>query len=218
MTALTFPISSAVFWAALPISELRFDAPEQVEISQTAQGEVMSADVGPMLWTGEVTLGKMTHAETAQVQVMLDLLRPAGRAFYAFDSRRRYPASSPNGAALSGFSPTLVAAPVGSRELQLDNLPSNFVLTRGDYLCFDYGGGRRALHQVVPETVQADSVGLTPLFEVTPMPRSGVVLGATVRLTNATCKCRIVPGSVDKGRSFRTMTTGMSFRFQQTLG
>ena len=86
-------------------------------------------------------------------------------------------------------------------------LPAWYVLTRGDYLAFDYGSpSRRALHKVVSLTVQASAGGVTPVFEVTPLIRPGALVGAVVTLVRASCKARIMPGSVSKGASFRTLS------------
>ena len=97
--AYSFPLSVTDFMRALPIAEISFDAPEQIEVNQTAGGEIITGDLGPMLWQGDVRLGTMTHAEASHADVMLDLLRPAGRMFYAYDTRRPAPLADPAGLA-----------------------------------------------------------------------------------------------------------------------
>lgn len=216
--AMTFPLSVTDFMRALPVAEISFDTPEQVEVNQTAGGEIITADLAPMLWQGEVRLGTMTHVEASHADVMLDLLRPAGRMFYAYDTRRPAPLADPSGLILGSTVPTIGSLIAGNREMTLEDLPSWYVLSRGDYLAFDYGSpSRRALHKVVTLQVQADASGVTPSFEVTPMIRPGATVGASVTLVRAACLARLVPNTVSKGQSIRTITRDASFRFIQSL-
>lgn len=216
--AYSFPLSVTDFMRALPIAEISFDTPEQVEVNQTAGGEIITADLAPMLWQGEVRLGTMTHVEASHADVMLDLLRPAGRMFYAYDTRRPAPLADPAGLILGATVPTIASLISGNRELTLAGLPAWYVLSRGDYLAFDYGSpARRALHKVVTEQVQAGSTGTTGAIEVTPMIRPGASIGASVTLVRASCLARLVPNTVSKGQSIRTITRDASFRFIQSL-
>lgn len=216
--AYSFPLSVADFMRALPIAEINFDTPEQVEVNQTAGGEIITGDLGPMLWQGDVRLGTMTHAEASHADVMLDLLRPAGRMFYAYDTRRPAPLADPAGLILGATVPTIDSLISGNREMTLAGLPAWYVLSRGDYLAFDYGSpSRRALHKVASEQVQASSAGLTPAFEVTPLLRPGATVGAAVTLIRPACLARIVPNTISKGQSIRTITRDAAFRFIQSL-
>ncbi|MDZ4094523.1 MAG: hypothetical protein U1D35_06385 [Paracoccaceae bacterium] len=212
-----FPLPIDVFFSTLLISEVHFDAPAQVVTSQTGGGEQLTADIGPALWSGEVILGRMTASEAANATAMIDLLGPAGRSFHAYDPRRPFPASDPGGIILGAATPSIFSIPAGGREMRIQGLPSGYVLGRGDYLAFDYGAGRRALHRVVSASVVAAG-GTTPVFEVHPMLRAGASVGAAVTLIRPACKAVLVAGSVNAGTSRRTITDGMSFRFQQTLG
>lgn len=217
--ATTFPLDTATCWDRWKIEEITFDAPEQVESSQTAGGEILSAELAPMLWSGSIKLGDMTQIEAAENEMLLDLLRPAGRTAYAYDTRRPGPLNDLSGALLGAATPVIYS--IGSaRELRLSGLPSGYVLTRGDYLSFDYGSApvRRALHRIVPATVIVPVTGITGPFEVTPPLRYGASAGAAVSLIKPACKVRLVPGSVSKGLTSKTITTGMSFKFIQTLG
>lgn len=217
--ALPFPLATWNFFDLLKVQQMRMDIPEQVEINQTGGGEILRADLAPMLWRGEVRLGPQTRKEAADPEVLLDLLRPAGRSFYAYDTRRPSPLLDPRGLLLGGNTPTIYSLIPGGREMQLAGLPSSYVLSRGDYLAFDYGTNpiRRALHRVVNPTVSAAATGITPAFEVTPPLRAGANAGATVTLIKASCKAVLLPGSVDKGTSLRVITRDMVFQFQQTL-
>lgn len=215
MTRLTFPLPLDTFFGGLLISEITLDAPAQVEVNQTAGGEQMAAEVGPQLWTGTVTLGKMTRAEAAMPDVLLDVLRRPQATFLAFDTRRPAPVADPLGTILGASVPLISALTNG--ELRLSGLPAGYVLSRGDYLSWSYNGGRIALHRVVEVPVVASGTGVTNSFEVTPPIRAGSVVNTPVTLHRAACIAKLRPGTVQKGVSRRTITEGMSFEFIQTL-
>lgn len=214
--ALTFPLTIAQFFNLLPIEQITFDSPEQNEISQTGKGEMMVAELAPMLWAGEVRLGPMTNTESASLETLLDVLRPAGRTFYAYDPRRRFPIADPTGSILGAANPVIATLP-NTREMTISGLPANYVLTAGDYLAFTYNGTRRALHRMVTSAT-ASAGGVTPVFEVTPAIRAGAAVAAAVTLIRPSCKALLMPGSVSKGTSRQLITRDVTFRFQQTLG
>lgn len=214
--AYTFPLTIAQFMAYLPIAEIVFHPPAQQQIIRTAGGEVFASELGPMLWQGRITLGRMVGAEARDPDVLLDLLAPAGRSFWAYDTRYPGPQMDPTGAILGSATPSIHTLVSNNREMRLQGLPSGYVLKRGDYLSFDYGG-RRALHRVASTSVTTAGTGITPNFEVSPMIRPGAVVGAAVTLVKASCKARLIPGQTDKGAMKSTITDGMSFQFIQTL-
>lgn len=216
--AYSFPLSATEFVGLLGIQQIKLDAPPQIEANQTGGGELISADLAPALWTGEVRLGVMTIREAADPEAFLDILRPTGRSFYAYDTRRPAPLLDPTGSVLGVAVPTIHTLVAGGRDMRLAGLPVGYELRRGDYLAFDYGSApiRRALHRVVSVNAVMGAT-FTGIFEVTPMLRPGAVTGAQVTLIKAACKAVLVPGSVDKGSSFRTTSRDMMFRFQQTL-
>lgn len=218
--ALTFPLSRADFFDRLPISSLQFDPPEAVELSQTGGGVQLTANLGPRLWRGEVTLGRLTYAEAAAVGVRIDVLREAGRAFMAYDARRPFPGFDPTGTILGAATPTIHALNGNNRELQLAGLPAGYRLQAGDHLSFAYGANPVCfgLHRVVDDLVTAAGTGVTPSFEVMPHIRPGAVVGAQVTLVRAYCKAILISGSVNKGVARRNIEEGTTFSFIQTLG
>lgn len=214
---LTFPLSAAQFMQTLLIEELTFDDPVNVEVNVTGGGEIMRSQLAPQLWVGEARMGIMTRREAASPDVLLSVLRREGATFFAYDTRRAFPQADPTGAIL-GASAVTVASNPNPREITLAGLPAGYVLTRGDYIAWDYGSPtvRRALHRVVDATVTANGTGTTPLFEVSPFVRPGAITGNAM-LIRAACKAVILPDGVSKGSTRRTINTGMSFRLQQTL-
>ncbi len=213
---MTFPLVPGEFWARLPIATMSLDADTPVEFSRTAAGRAWTSDLGDPLYVGKVTLGRMTEAERRDVEVLLDILRPAARPFYAYDSRGRWPKADPRGRILGTAAPIIASIP-SARELTLSGLPARYLLSRGDYLAFDLSGGRRALHHVVDAVVTASSAGVTPAFEVFPPLQASAAPGAAVTLVDAACKAILKPGGVTKGTSRHTITEGATFEFIQTL-
>jgi hypothetical protein len=113
--------------------------------------------------------------------------------------------------------PVIASLSVDMRELALSGLPAGYRLTRGDYLGFAYGGGRRALHRVASELVTANGAGVTPLFEVSTLIQPGAMLGAAVQLIRAAIPVLRIPGTVKSGSTRHSLTEGFTFQFVQTL-
>ena len=218
--ALSFPLDVSVGWNVISarISRGSYDLPEQVEMSQTGAGEVLQADLGPMLWRADVQFGALMTHESAPIEGLMDALRLGGRTIYVYDHRRPWPLLDPAGAVLGSSSVVISALHANSRDIRLSGLPSGYRLSSGDYLAFDYAGTRRALHRVVPSLVTTPGTGITPLFEVVPAIRPGAAIGAAVTLVKAAFKAVTVPNSINKGQTSMTVTTGMSMRLIQTTG
>lgn len=213
---ISFPVAPAEFWNLLPIMALTFDAPPVVSWSRAANGQAWSVDIGDALFTGTVTLGKMTESERAGIEPVIDVLRHGGRTFYASDRRKCGPAADPFGRVLAGAAPTILALP-SQREIALTGLPARYVLKRGDYLAFDRPDGARALHLVVEALVVADAAGVTAAFEVTPPIPPGAATGVAVTLVAPTCKAMFIPASVIKATSHHTIASDATFQFVQSL-
>lgn len=212
----SYPLN-ADWFARLGISSMSLDPQESVISDMTGRGEALSTDVAPVLWRGEVSLGRLQPEEAAQAQAFFDLIRRAGALFWAYDIRRPTPYLDPGGVMLGTSTPIIAALPPGNREIALAGLPAGYALVQGDYLAFGYGGGQRALHRVAEPLVVADSSGLTPAFELTTLIEPGATLGSAVGLRRAAIPCMRVPGSMSSGSTQSTITEGMSFQFVQTL-
>ncbi|WP_323041581.1 hypothetical protein [Gemmobacter sp.] len=216
--ALTFPLSTTQFMDLLPIKEMTFELSEAMETDETGGGEILTADLGARLWQGEIVLGDMTPDEADTALALIDLLRRAGGSFMVHDRARPWPRSDWKGAALATFSPTIYALNAAPRELRIAGLPVGYVLRPRDALAFSYGSNptRFALHRLVG-SVTANASGIVPQTEVVPNIRPGATVGAAVQLIKPACKAVIVPGSYQPGRRKARLTTGASFRWQQTL-
>ena len=219
MVALTYPLPLATFADSLLVMQNSFTLPEQVQMSRTAGGEQLSSDVGERLWTGKIALGRMTRAEAGRPEVLIDLIRQAGRSFLMYDRYRTNPLLDPLGTILGAASVSILAIGGDVRELSLTGLPVGYTLSAGDYLSFAYGSApvRQALHRVVNATVVANGLGQTALFEVTPALRPGAAAAAPVQLKKAFCKAVAVYGSIEEAQRYSTMTEGLAFSWVQSL-
>ena len=215
--ALIYPLSRANFMDILPIAEHSHFLPDSLEANRTGAGEQLTADLGDRLWQGKIAMGRLMRTEAGRPEVLIDLLRQAGRSFLVHDTRRPWPLLDPTGAIFGASTPTIHTLSADPRELRITGLPASYVLSPGDILGFQYGSSpvRFAQHRVVTTTTAV--AGLTPLFEVTPHIRSGALVGAQIVLFKAACKAVILPGSVEVGVSRRTITEGISFSYVQSL-
>lgn len=218
--ALTYPLSTANFMDLLPVQSFTFTLPEQVIQSRTGQGEQLTADVAERLWTGKITLGRLKRNEAARPEVLIELIRQAGRSFMVYDLHRENPLTDPFGTILGASAVTILALGGDARELSLTGLPAGYTLSAGDHLSFSYthlAVTRQALHRVVTPTVTANGAGQTALFEVVPAIRQGAVAGAAVTLKKPSCKAVAVAGSIEEAIRTRTMSEGLSFDWVQSL-
>lgn len=213
----SYPLSAVDWFGLLPISIMSLDPVENVVTDMNGRGEWLTDDVAPMLWRGEVTLGRMLSAEAAHASVMMDLIRPAGALFWAYDLRRPTPAADPGGVMLGTATPVVAGLPAQGRDLRLSGLPAGYVLRRGDYLGWSYDGGRQALHRIATDQVIADANGLTPIFEVTTLILPGLVLATPVQLIRPAVPMMREPGAISTGQARAQITEGFTFRFAQTL-
>ncbi|PKP85818.1 MAG: hypothetical protein CVT80_00275 [Alphaproteobacteria bacterium HGW-Alphaproteobacteria-2] len=219
MSAAVFPLPLAAFQDRLLLTDAVFDLPEQVAISGTGGGEILSARVGPDLWTGEMIFGRILAEELRAQKALVNLVRNGG-SFMIADPKRRFPLADPGGLILGGALPVIGALDAGdARMIGLAGLPAGYALSTGDLLAFEYlsSPARFALHEVSNGPVVADGAGATALFEVRPHLRPGAVPGAAVALRSPACKAIVVPGSVQPGRARATVTDGLALRWLQTL-
>lgn len=218
MALLTFPLTLDEFYHLLPVGVAKLAPGEALEINETGSGEILTADTGTALWSGQLDMGTMTHAEAAAVAPLLNLLRRSGSSFLVSDPTRPWPRLDPMGAFLGTATPVIRAVGASLRELSVQGLPAGYPLSRGDLISFSYGASptRHALHELVGSAV-ADGAGETGMIEVNPPLRPGAVAGLGLQLLWPRCKARLLPGSAETGTSRHRITSEMSFRWTQTL-
>lgn len=188
----------------LSISGVEFDAPPRQETSGQTGGAVRVRDLGDPIWKMTADCSTLLVDQVTAIQAVIGGMGGAAGTFWAWDPKRQGPLADPSGAILGASVARVNSLGSGdARQVSLRGLPAGYVLSRGDYLSWDYtnpvsGSASVALHQVVPATVTANGSGVTSLFQVHPPVRPGVVvgaLGAVVRLVRAYAEFRIKPGS-----------------------
>ncbi|KPQ06202.1 MAG: hypothetical protein HLUCCA12_12190 [Rhodobacteraceae bacterium HLUCCA12] len=210
-------MTDTTFFAGLQISAIRWWLNEPVEINRLGDGSILKGSLGAALWRGEATIAKRHHRDLAAMEARIARLQRPGQTFLAFDPRYNGPRADPGGVVLGANTPVLHTLAANNREIRISGLPSGYVISDGDLVGWQYGTNPviHALHQVVAGAT-ASSGGLTPLIEVTPFVRPGVVPGSTqVALVRPTIKA--VLESADYGHGVRVFTQGATLRFIQTL-
>lgn len=212
----TFPMPLAEFWSPLRVASLSLSLPAAAEISRTAGGEIIVAELGARLWSARVTLAPIGIESAAALQVKLRLLPRAGASLFVSPRIRDCPARDPNGV-IAASNVTIASLPAGNQTLSLAGLPAGYALSAGDYLAFNYGNPAiQAFHQMVGDA-RADAAGIVPAFEIVPQLRPGATIGASVTLVKPAFKALLIPGSLNEGVMQRTRLAGVTFDLIQTL-
>ena len=212
----SFPMPLAEFWSPLRVASLSLSLPAAAEISRTAGGEIIVAELGARLWTARVTLAPIGIADAAALQVKLRLLQRAGATLFVSPRIGDHPARDPNGV-IAASNVTIADLPVGNQTMSLVGLPSGYALSAGDYLAFNYGNPAiQAFHQLVGDA-RADAAGIVPAFEIVPQLRPGAIVGASVTLVKPAFRALMLPGSLNEGALQRTRLSGVTFDLIQTL-
>jgi len=213
---LTSPLSSSEFFAALPVKSVTFRLGSNVTFSENEAGEVIPHGRGVRLWQGEVFLDKDVHEDAAAIEALISYIEEVGGSFMLYDPRVRGPFHDQSGSVLGAMNPRLSAVESNMSQINLDQLPAGYVLSRGDYVGFAYGANptRHALHRVVNPKV-ANGSGLISGLQVVPKIREGVEPSTAVTLLQPVCKAVLLEAEYGTGRSI--LSDGGVLRWQQTL-
>jgi len=208
--------TDTTFFDCLPYASTSFSLSEPVQTARLGDGSIIKGSLGAALWRGEMRLHAAKHPNLAETEARLAKLMRPGQFFLAYDSRFNGPAADVGGVILGSSTPVIHTVAANNREMRVSGLPSGYVLTAGDYIGWQYGSpARYGLHRLVTGAT-ASGAGLTPLFEVAPFIRPGVVVGSTaVVLVRPPIKA--VLESSDYGSGAPRITQGASLRFIQTL-
>jgi hypothetical protein len=210
--AITFP--RADVFTSIEFAEQKWRLVSRQELSRQANGVTRGKDFGSALWFAEWRTVNLKNMDSVEAEAILNSLDGTVNGFYAHDLRRPYPASDPDGSFTD--SGEIHSVGLDLKSLKLKSLPNGFVLTRGDYLAFDYGAGpSRALHQVM-EATTADGGGTTAFFEVRPHIRPGAEADIAVTLKKPSALMRLDPGSLDQVAG-GTWFGNVTFRAFQSL-
>lgn len=201
---------------ALPVSSATFIPAWGQETSGEGSGILRVKDLRPALWRARIACAAATRVEALQVLALIGAMGGALGTFYAWKPSAAYPQSDPGGTTLGGSAVQIGSINADQLRLSLKGLPAGYVLTRGDFLAFDYGARpSRALHQVVPPMAIANGAGVTPEFQVHPPIRGGASVNAAVALVRPAAEMRLVPGTFDLSES--AVRNGLSLEAIQVL-
>ena len=195
--ALTYPITD--LFDGRKIADQKFPLIQRQELSRQANGATRGKDLGSALWRTDIVMQAMRFDDALDFEAMLNSLDGVINEFEIGDFRRKYPRRHADGSFVD--SGLLNAVGANNDNLAIDSLPAGLVLSRGDYLSFDYGAGpSRALHQVM-NSVQADAAGLAVDVYVRPHIRTGATIGAAVTLRIPTALMSMEPKSISSVQS-----------------
>jgi hypothetical protein len=208
--SLSFPLVD--LQSFVPIASQSFLLISRQELSRQANGITIGKDFGSAIWMPEFSTDVVNNDDAVAYEAKLNSLDGVINMFAAGDLRRRYPRAYPTG----NFNDTGVLASVNAnnKALAISGLDPSFVLSIGDYLSFDYSGGR-ALHQVV-EAATADGSGATTQFEVRPHIRAGYTVSTPITLKKPQGYFILMPGSI-QAKSNGPVTSVVSFKAVQFL-
>lgn len=214
--ALVYPLSFATFMDQLNVQSVKWRLERFDELSGLENGQTLGAERSSPLWSADVVLSTMTHAEAARVQALVEAMEGVIHTFYLYAPQLTGPILDPDGTALGASVPRLNTVNANNKSIRLDSLPATYKLSVGDLLSFDYNSGNsRALHRVVEASTAV--AGVTPLFEVRPHLRPGWTINSVVTLVKASTAVFITPGSFDPGTATTTVTKGMAFKVMQRV-
>lgn len=196
---------------SVDFTDQTFKLIERQEYSRSANGVTYGKSMGSSLWQGRWVTAPLYHDDALDYEAILRSLDGVIGTFYGHDLRRPYPRAHADG--VFADDAEIAALGVDGKSMALDGLSAGFILSRGDYLAFDYGSAR-ALHQAM-ESVVADGTGTTPSFEVRPHIRQGATLGAGVTLKRPSAIFALLPGTLETTVS--GMTSSVSFEAIQVI-
>jgi hypothetical protein len=198
--AITYPLAAADFW-----ERLRFAAPAPVFVAQhnrkqsvSGGGDIMSTMYGRPKWSVAVTLagGRVNRNLVEEADIMHVASRDG--TILAYDIRRPYPASDPDGWKLGNKVVTVLSKGSDNRSLALEGLRADFIVTKGDKYSVLYDTDKRFLFEVM-ETNQSDDTGETAEFEVWPYLPDALAVADVVTMRKACGKFKLVAGSYRPG-------------------
>lgn len=167
---------------------------DRMQVDHSTRGGVFdSADIGPALWRAEFATARLSKAQAGEWLSVLRSLRGSQKFIKLWDPLYPFPTAYPDGwgtlqkAGGGAFTGQAVLDAVGANNdtVTLSGLPDGFQLQPGDFLAFDYDGGRRALHEIM-ETAVANASGIGT-WTVEPFVRPGWLAATPVDLEKPWC-------------------------------
>jgi len=191
MSAIIFPLTD--MFATIGIADQVFDLVSRQELGgRQANGVTQGIDFGSALWLATYTTENLRNDDAVDYEAMLRSLDGVIGTFEAIDLRRSTPRQYRDGSASDGV---LQTANENNKAISLSGLNPGQVVSRGDYLSWDYGGNRALVQSM--QTIAADVDGVTAEFEIRPHLREGSGnVGTNVNVKAPRGVFRLLPGSV----------------------
>lgn len=174
--AIAFPRSDFLSIVTIEANTLPFRLMHRQEISRTAAGQSFAKDLGPALWSYELSTTPIPLRQALKVQAFLQSLDGLIGTLTLYDPTRQTPASDPTGSASLG---SVTVTGISGNTITLGGLPIGFVLTPGDLLGVIVGGVPHLYE--ISESAIASGAGAAS-FEVAPQVRSTLTTGLSASL------------------------------------
>lgn len=206
------PLAIADFWEKLHFAGRPVLVAQQARKgSSDGNGNMLSATFGVRpKWRADVQLSDGLHNKHLMQEN--DLMGLGGRdgTFLAYDVRKPYPLSDPEGWRLGDDVITIKSIGSNNRSIALEGFNRRFIVSKTDKYSVLYDSTKRFLFEV-SETVTADGVGETVEFEIWPFLPPGVAAGDVVTLRKAPGKFKLAAGSYKPGSGVGNTASGPSF-------
>ena len=192
-------MATTALMQALSVAGAAFAPDWGDELAMQRGGQVRVKQLRPDLWRVSYSCSALSHADLRSIMGLIADLGGSRQTFHGWDPAGQYPRNDPLGTGLGAATVQINSLNADNQRLSLKGLPASYaLLSRGDYLSFDYGAGpSRAFHQIRTATVAANGSGVTPEFYVAPNIRTGASVNAVVTLKQPAAEFMIAPGSID---------------------
>jgi hypothetical protein len=198
--------------ADVAATQCNFDYAPLGEISRTAGGAVTFQErMGGSLWELSLTTKPLNETNYSKWHAWFLSLRggSGNRTFRGRDPRRCWPLAYGPGV-LSLFSGDIVVTAVTGETITIGGLPSGYQMRVGDYVSFNWLGGRALVKSLEDATAPAGSLTVA----VGPWQRTGGTTPAPGTVVKPWCLMKPKPGS---WRGERVGFSPVSFEAIQTL-
>lgn len=187
----------------------KWDIQRNDELSGTGDGSVYQAELATPLWCARLVATNLVNSQAEALHARLRALRGAAVPFLLVNKFFHAPKADPAGAALAGFSVSILSAAPGGTAIALSGLPAGFVISEGDKLSLSYFTSPvRYFFAEFSGNAVADPLGETVQIPIFPPLPSGVGAGMDVTLVDPACRVVVVPGSFKIGETSGRFTSG----------
>ncbi len=216
MAALTSPLDLATFFSNIAHVDWTLDFDDVSTAVETRGGKPIKISNGDPLWFGTFTVKPLLHQYVDTVLAKIRLLKRPDMRFMIRTPYRLGTIADPSGASWVGFTPNVTSVEANKREINLNGLPANAVISEGDYVSYNFNSPvQRGFHQVVTGKV-ANGSGVATLVEVNPPIHEGFTSG-TVAFRQAYMLAVIVNENTSPARFRSVVADGISVAWRQYL-